>query len=1404
MTDDYVGKQFGHYRLLRQLGTGNFAAVYLGEHRYLEVPAAIKILHVRMESGNNDLFLREARTIARLRHPHIVRVLDFGIEEEEHTPYLVMEYCPMGTLRTRHPKATRLPIELVVRYVQQIASALQYAHQQGVIHRDIKPENLLLTEQGEVVLSDFGLAIVRRTLDSFSASNMAGTPVYIAPEQIQHHPCPASDQYALGIMVYEWLTGGPPFPGPGMALLVQHLYQTPPGLCARLPHLHPVIEEVVFQALAKEPQQRFATVQDFAQALEGACTTTQPLILRSSLERESMPSVPTIVPSTGPQNSPSAPGQPPLLSTRRTDDKQILKPIEPPCSEKRDGLAALKQAPHSPALRNRHILLRKVHSFWIEGVLERSLHGAVLMTLGLQIRPDAVANPWHLILQQPKATPHSLPTGTRITEIYDAADGELLILGAPGAGKTTLLLELARDLLKRAEQDEYHPVPVVFNLSSWASKLQPLQDWLSEELATKYQVPHKLAQRLLAADQILPLLDGLDEVAPTARTNCIEAINTYHQEHGLLPLVVCSRQADYLAQTARVLLRSAVLVQPLTQEQVDAYLEQGGEPLWALRVALHQDSTLRELTSTPLMLSILMLTYYGKPVDELLKRTSLEERQRQIFEQYVRRMLTRRGPLKAGAPQQVVKWLAFLAARMRERNQTVFYLEHLQPDWLPVKERPAYGWWGIRLPAILIGILVALGISTFMVVSLTATTQLIFFAVLGGFLGGLFSRDDLKHISPSNHQRTHPQQKRRRIVIQVVISVLIGLLFALSYGLLLGKQFSPGDWLRDGSIQGVAFSLGCLFLQLIFSPGTPQADFSKKSSTRRWQYLMQTVYGRRTLLATIALGLVSGLSSGLRYGLQHGLLLGLGYGLLGVLIIGLCFGLISVLVNLILNMQADGVYLTERVYWTWSSLMSGLLKPRHRKTTCLLISIITVSMGLYLTLYYGVYYGPQYGLRYGLVSGLVYGPTNGLDYGLVGGLAYWIVLGLFLGISGEQIEEQSRQIPDQGIRRSLRNGVLMGIISSVVIWLVSILSYSLGYGLIYVLDYVLNYSLNFGQGSIEASLVAGLSSGLRYGLYGGWLPGLCGGILICGISGGLAALRHGIIRLLLRHAEVFPHHYVRFLDEAASCILLQKIGGGYSFVHRLLLEYFASLDSHPSLDLIPSPVNVRERRSDSSSLTLLSALDTLPLSQRESKLHPERRSFLRREVVMGLTGMGAMLTLGGVGWFLEQTSQQWPTEAQNLDFTAGTTSWFLAGSEPQDYTYGIDHTLRFAGKPAAYLQAQVAKPGGFGTLMQTFQGTGYRGKRLRMSGYVKAQAVEQWAALWMRVDGSQGRTLSFDNMDRRPILGTVDWKRYEIVLDVPEDSIDIAFGILLSGKGQVWLSEIQFQVVGRQIPTTGR
>jgi serine/threonine protein kinase len=342
---DRVGQQLGNYRLLRQLGAGAFASVYLGEHQYLERPAAVKVLHMQMEPMAREDFLREARTIANLEHRHIVRVLDFGIENQ--TPYLVMEYTPNGTLRTRHPRGTRLSFEQIVTYVKQIASALDYAHEHHVIHRDVKPENLLLNAKGDIVLSDFGIAVVQRTLDTLSAQNMAGTPLYMAPEQIQRHPCPASDQYALAVMVYEWLCGEPPFPGPGVAVFGQHLYQDPPGLCERVPGLPPAVEDAVFGALAKEPSRRFVTVEDFATVLEEACFRTHllsPPEVRAPEPRATpsdtltLPKVGTLhhTPPQYPRQPPSPPVEPrPLVSMQPTSVSlvSICAPADRPLLE---------------------------------------------------------------------------------------------------------------------------------------------------------------------------------------------------------------------------------------------------------------------------------------------------------------------------------------------------------------------------------------------------------------------------------------------------------------------------------------------------------------------------------------------------------------------------------------------------------------------------------------------------------------------------------------------------------------------------------------------------------------------------------------------------------------------------------------------------------------------------------------------------------------------------------------------------------------------------------------------------------------------------------------------------------------------------------------------------------------
>jgi predicted ATPase/serine/threonine protein kinase/DNA-binding CsgD family transcriptional regulator len=290
MTDRglHEGQQLGNYHLIRLLGRGNSASVYLGKHVHLNTEAAIKVLHERVARHDMEGFLTEARTIAHLRHPHIVGVLDFGLEAQ--TPFLVMDYAPNGNLRQRHPKGTRLPLDTIVTYITQVAAALQYAHQEKLIHRDIKPENMLLGYHNEILLSDFGLALITQSSRKSQVWDAAGTIAYMAPEQFQGKPRPASDQYALGVVVYEWFCGERPFHGTSIELYSQHLFAPPPPLREKVPAIPSTVEQVVLKALVKDPKERFASVQDFATALEEACRAESSgrtlLALASDLSKE--------------------------------------------------------------------------------------------------------------------------------------------------------------------------------------------------------------------------------------------------------------------------------------------------------------------------------------------------------------------------------------------------------------------------------------------------------------------------------------------------------------------------------------------------------------------------------------------------------------------------------------------------------------------------------------------------------------------------------------------------------------------------------------------------------------------------------------------------------------------------------------------------------------------------------------------------------------------------------------------------------------------------------------------------------------------------------------------------------------------------------------------------------------
>ncbi len=426
---DRVGEQFGKYRLERLLGHGGFADVYLGEHIYLKSQAAIKILHAHVDSNDATGFLSEARIVAGLQHPHIVRVLDFDITPQG-DPFFAMEYAPNGSLRRRYPRGTRLPLDMIVSYTKQVAAALQYAHNQKLIHCDVKPENMLLSNTNQILLSDFGIAVIAHTSRSHNMQEITGTASYMAPEQLQGKASPASDQYALGIVVYEWLTGNAPFHGTLTEIVTQHMIVPPRPLRETLPTLSADIEQVVFMALAKDPAQRFARVEAFANALEQASrSSTQTsfdsatfivpgtfppdaatFIVPDAMSPGTFATVPapvasnpntgpTIITPSGPHNASNTPPYNPMLMA------QIVPPPEVPGH-------TMKVAEHQEAKKEQPTVSRRGLLIGIAGVAALAT-GGTLFALAeksnlFSTTPTIVAT--HTSTGSPTTTPSQSPT----------------------------------------------------------------------------------------------------------------------------------------------------------------------------------------------------------------------------------------------------------------------------------------------------------------------------------------------------------------------------------------------------------------------------------------------------------------------------------------------------------------------------------------------------------------------------------------------------------------------------------------------------------------------------------------------------------------------------------------------------------------------------------------------------------------------------------------------------------------------------------------------------------------------------------------------------------------------------------------------------------------------------------
>ncbi len=334
---------------------------------------------------------------------------------------------------------------------------------------------------------------------------------------------------------------------------------------------------------------------------------------------------------------------------------------------------------------SRSFFLKKVNSE-VDSRLNTSLYKQIFIVLDKNKNPGQIEKFGEMIYKVDDEFKSRLKH-KEITTVFDQTDvnGRLLILGEPGSGKTTILLKLAKELVERAQYDENHPIPVLFSLSSWKKYSQSIQDWLVEQLREKYGVRKDIGKKLTDNQKIIPLLDGLDEIAAERQELCIRKINDFlHSETWSNPLVVCSRTEQYQYHEILLQLNNSIELCPFTPQQVYQYLNNtGNRKLWD---TISHDFHLSQLATIPLLLNIIALSIEEISV-ETWQQYPENERLSYLLEAYIRRMLRESYQYNGKRPkhQQTRNWLGWLAHQLVEENQTEFFIEKIQPSYLKTK-----------------------------------------------------------------------------------------------------------------------------------------------------------------------------------------------------------------------------------------------------------------------------------------------------------------------------------------------------------------------------------------------------------------------------------------------------------------------------------------------------------------------------------------------------------------------------------------------------------------------------------------------------------------------------------------------------------------------------------------------
>jgi hypothetical protein len=537
----------------------------------------------------------------------------------------------------------------------------------------------------------------------------------------------------------------------------------------------------------------------------------------------------------------------------------MLTTAEQGAEQRREGANAdVPEVELSP--RERLELVERVWRQRIRNGLERSLQHAVEMQLGLRQAPELL----QLTYQQ---TSGRSGDSVDLVHAYESSGRQLVILGAPGSGKTTQALLLMRHLLDVARRDPSAPVPEVFQLASWARGRQPLLEWLTDQLQRRHGYRPSLGRSQLVHRHIIPVLDGLDEVASEHQPACATEITRFWMSHGGGPIVLCSRLAEYEELPEHLPFGGAVTVETPSAEQVERYLTAAGPGWHAVRATLasRANPALSDLLTTPLMLSVAVLAYRDRDAAELCTIHDATGQARQLWAAYVRQMCTRGyDPLQSHpapyAEAQTVRWLSWLASVTREANETELWLhEPVGPPALLREIHLVSGLGVTLLVGLVVGALVGLG-----------------FGVGSGLVSGL-GVGLLSGLATDLGVHTYRvPSSLARIVARTGAGIIAGLLVWLVIG---GGSFTA----KNLSALAVALAVG-----LVSGLTCGLAD-GKLDRTRA------AIHSHNQVSAVVHLGLaggvvagLAGLSVGLVNGcLIAGLLLGLPVGLVVALVIGL-------------------------------------------------------------------------------------------------------------------------------------------------------------------------------------------------------------------------------------------------------------------------------------------------------------------------------------------------------------------------------------------------------------------------------------------------------------------------------------------------------------------------------------